>query len=168
MTSLTWDRHQGHAFTYDVVTLGFNYRIDELRAAIGIRQLEKLPHNNQRRKEITHGYWHAFHSEDISLPFRQFANKPDIESAYHLFPILLPQHVNRLSFMQHLREAGIQSSIHYPPIHQFSFYKNRYPETALKKTEEYAAREVTLPLFPGMSFEQRQAVTDTVRQALKK
>ncbi len=53
MTSLTWDRHKGHAWSYDVVDLGYNYRIDEIRSAIGRVQLKKLEHNNQLRRELT-------------------------------------------------------------------------------------------------------------------
>src|SRR4030065_397689 len=53
MTSLSWDRHQGRASTYDVVDLGYNYRIDEMRSALGRVQLKKLSLNNQRRKHLT-------------------------------------------------------------------------------------------------------------------
>ena len=53
MTTLTWDRHQGHAWSYDVVDLGFNYRIDEIRSAIGREQLKKLEGNNERRRVLT-------------------------------------------------------------------------------------------------------------------
>ena len=56
MTSLTWDRHKGHAWSYDVVDLGYNYRIDEIRAALGKVQLEKLPKNNERRRHLTQVY----------------------------------------------------------------------------------------------------------------
>jgi dTDP-4-amino-4,6-dideoxygalactose transaminase len=56
MTSLTYDRHQGHAFSYDVVVTGYNYRIDEIRSALGLEQLKKLASNNQKRREITENY----------------------------------------------------------------------------------------------------------------
>ena len=56
MTTLTLDRHKGHAFSYDVVELGFNYRIDEIRSAIGIEQLKKLPSDNNRRRELSKMY----------------------------------------------------------------------------------------------------------------
>lgn len=166
MTSLTWERHQGHAFSYDVVALGYNFRIDEMRAAIGIKQLEKLPQNNLKREYITRSYWQDLHHLGVDLPFAHLAEQAQIKSAYHLLPILLPEGVERLALMRRLREEGIQTSIHYPPVHLFSYYQKQYPSVVLTKTEAYARREVTLPLFPGMSVEQQQAVTQAVKRAL--
>jgi dTDP-4-amino-4,6-dideoxygalactose transaminase len=162
MTTLTWDRHRGHAYTYDVVELGYNYRIDEIRSALGLSQLHKLSDNNARRKVITQQYWRALGDSDLGLPFQNAAE----ESAYHIFPILLPPNSNRTRFIDLMREARIQTSIHYPPIHQFSYYARRYPGTRLPLTEEVAKREVTLPLYPTMSDEAVEAVVAAVHNAL--
>ena len=161
MTSLTWDRHHGHAYSYDVVALGYNYRMDELRSALGRAQMHKLSANNVRRKAITEQYWQAFGQftdRGVELPFRSTPGTP----AYHIFPLLLPGHVSRQGFIDQLREAGIQTSIHYPPIHQFSYYRQRYGEISLPRTEEVASREVTLPLYPEMSTEQVELVIHAV------
>jgi dTDP-4-amino-4,6-dideoxygalactose transaminase len=166
MTSLTWDRHQGHAYSYDVVDLGYNYRIDEIRAALGLTQLKKLMINNQRRAQITARYWNELDRLDLGLPFRHASHTPGYKPAYHIFPILLPDDRNRLSFMEALRESGVQTSIHYPPIHRFSYYRERYPGIVLPQTERAAAREVTLPLYPGMEDEAIQIVLDSVRAAV--
>jgi len=56
MTSLTWDRHKGHAISYDVVALGYSYRIDGIRSALGLVQLQKLEDNNARRRAISKRY----------------------------------------------------------------------------------------------------------------
>ena len=56
MTTLTWDRHRGHSFSYDVVAKGYNYRLDEMRAALGLVQLERLEAGNARRRELTQAY----------------------------------------------------------------------------------------------------------------
>ncbi len=155
MTSLTWDRHQGHAYSYDVVDLGYNYRIDEIHSALGREQLRKLREGNARRRSISHFYWQrlAEVEAEAELPFASQAGNPAIQPAYHIFPILLPETVDRKAFIDRLREAGIQTSIHYPPIHKFSFYQQRYAGmmNPLPATEAAAAREVTLPLFPGMT-----------------
>jgi len=111
MTSLTWDRHRGHAYSYDVVDLGYNYRIDEIRSALGLVQLSKLKQGNARRKIITECYWEAFDSTCLELPFCDSVG----ESSYHIFPILLPKSVDRKGFIDQMRDAGIQTSIHYPP-----------------------------------------------------
>jgi dTDP-4-amino-4,6-dideoxygalactose transaminase len=85
-------------------------------------------------------------SGGVVLPF---LNSPG-RSSYHIFPILLPIDTDRQAFMDAMRARGIQTSIHYPPVHQFSYYRQRYPGVVLPLTEAVAAREVTLPLYPGM------------------
>jgi dTDP-4-amino-4,6-dideoxygalactose transaminase len=162
MTSLTWDRHQGHAYTYDVVELGYNYRIDEIRSALGRVQLSKLAVNNARRKLITEQYWDGLSEAGIGLPFRESSG----QSAYHIFPILLPVNSNRLKFIDSMRLNGIQTSIHYPPVHKFTYYRQRYANVTLPYTEDVAGREVTLPLYPGMTDEQVRLVVDAVYSSL--
>jgi dTDP-4-amino-4,6-dideoxygalactose transaminase len=166
MTSLTWDRHQGHAYTYDVVALGYNDRIDEIRAALGLTQLHKLPANNARRKLITEQYWAGLKETDLGLPFRNWAEDPAVLSAYHIFPVLLPSGVHRKAFMDYLRAEGVQTSIHYPPIHQFSYYQKLITGVNLPQTEDLAAREVTLPLYPAMDQAAIGLVLNSVYQAL--
>jgi dTDP-4-amino-4,6-dideoxygalactose transaminase len=165
MTTLTWDRHRGHASTYDVVTLGYNYRIDEIRSALGLVQLRKLPENNARRKALTDRYRTGLADgrfDGIEVPF---ANTEG-ESAYHILPVLLPQGAERQAFLDSMRESRIQTSIHYPPIHQFSYYRGRYPGVSLPITEQVAAREVTLPLYPSMKDEELDAVLTAAAAAL--
>jgi dTDP-4-amino-4,6-dideoxygalactose transaminase len=163
MTTLTYDRHQGHAYSYDVVALGYNYRMDEIHAALGIEQLKKLPGNNQRREMADHQY-RARLGKAVDVPFANFKEK----SSFHLFPILLPAGVNRQAFQEYMKAQGIQTSIHYPPIHTFSYYRERYPKDHhLPITEDYAAREVTLPLFPSITQEQIAYVCEHVIQGLE-
>lgn len=165
MTSLTWDRHHGHAHTYDVVALGHNYRIDEIRSALGRVQLRKLAANNARRREICMLYRQGFMrlaSSGVELPFLDSAG----QSSYHLFPVLLPSDANRQAFMDAMRARGIQTSIHYPPVHQFSYYRQRYPGVVLPLTEAVAAREVTLPLYPGMKDDDVEYVLASAFEAL--
>jgi dTDP-4-amino-4,6-dideoxygalactose transaminase len=163
MTHLTWDRHQGHAHSYDVVDLGYNYRIDEMRSALGRVQLRKLRRNNARRRAITERYWEGLAGSGVELPFRNAAG----ESACHLFPILLPQEVDRRRFMESMHARRIQTSIHYPPIHRFSYYRTRDPDVSLPITESVAGRQVTIPLYPTMSDAQVGEVLLAVRESLE-
>lgn len=162
MTSLTWDRHKGHAYSYDVIGLGYNYRMDELRSALGISQLAKLVKNNQRRQEITDQYFHDLSGIGLTFPFQAAAG----QSAYHIFPILLPENADRKKFIDSMRNQEVQTSIHYPPIHKFSYYQEKYPHISLPLTEEIAAREVTLPLYPGMDSNHVQIVVAAVKLSL--
>ncbi|CEG13927.1 conserved hypothetical protein [groundwater metagenome] len=147
MTTLTWDRHKGHARSYDVIDLGFNYRGNEIMSAIGLVQLKKLDKNNKKRKEIVDLYKKELKNiKEITIPFKDYNEK----SSYHIMPILLSEEVSRNDFIDKLKENGIQTSIHYPPIHLFSYYKNKFgfKEGILPKTEFVGKHEVTLPLYP--------------------
>lgn len=162
MTSLTYDRHKGHAYSYDVVDLGYNYRIDEIRSALGIEQLKKLATNNARRKTLTERYWQVLDGTKVGLPFRGKVGSP----SYHIFPMLLPSTIDRKTFIDKLRAEGIQTSIHYPPTHSFSYYKSRYGVISLPKTDDIAGRQVTLPLYPGMGEEKVDFVADAVSRTI--
>jgi len=164
MTSLTLDRYKGHAYSYDVVDLGYNYRIDDVRSALGLAQLEKLEANNRRRREISDRY--RLELSDVHMLSIPYADHPGI-SAAHIFPVLLDVGIDREAFMDVLKAEGIQTSIHYPPIHQFTYYRERFGETHLPVTEEIGLREVTLPLFPTMTEEQVSLVITCVKSAVE-
>ena len=147
--------------------LGYNYRIDEIRSALGLAQLDKLPANNVRRQEISARYRQLLAGTEIHVPFTDPADSQSAISACHIFPILLPEGTDRKAFIDSLRAAGIQTSIHYPPIHQFSYYRERYPDLELPITEALARREVTLPLYPGMTDQMVDLVASAVKHALQ-
>ena len=158
MTSLSYDRHQGHAYSYDVIDLGFNYRIDEIRAAHGLEQFKKLTANNHRRKVCIERYWHKLNSRSVGLPSTNVAGSP----AYHILPIMLPDGDNREAILGALRSEGIQTSIHYPTIHRFTYYRSRCGDHSLPRTETVSNRELTLPLYLDMSREQVDLVAESV------
>ncbi len=163
MTALTWDRHLGHCFSYDVLRTGFNYRIDELRASLGKAQLAKLNKNNRRRRELTR----SMRSElNVGLPITfPFSDGMISESGCHIFPILLDDSQKRPAFMEHMKHLGIQTSIHYPPIHKFTSYADFPSEgSQLPVTELVAAGEVTLPLYPSMTDKDLAFVCQAVKQ----
>ncbi len=166
MTSMTWDRHHGHAYTYDVLELGYNYRLDEIRSALGLVQLEKLNRNNARREDITEKYWESLQHTGLWMPFQEWSKLPSVKPAYHIFPVLLPETTNRKGFMDGLRAEGVQTSIHYPPIHSFTYYQNHYPNVHLPITEAIASREVTLPLYPTMNNQAQQTVVQAIKRIL--
>ena len=163
MTTLTWDRHQGHASTYDVVDLGYNYRIDEIRAALGREQLKKLPAGNVRREVLVERYREEF-AERLPALGLPFSEKRGL-SSQHIFPVLLPEGADRQSFREALKADGIQTSFHYPPVHHFRIYRREGEE--LWMTENAVRRQVTLPLFPGMTDAQQSLVIESVVKALR-
>jgi len=165
MTTLTLDRHKGHAYSYDVLELGYNYRIDEIRSAMGMVQLEKLEHNNRKRKEMVGLYQKGL--AGISKVKVPFAN-PCGASSHHILPLLLDADINRDKLVEWLKARGIQSSIHYPPIHLFDFYRRTFgfKEGLLPITEDVAKRELTLPLYPSMRAQDVQYVCDSIAEYL--
>ena len=164
MTTLTWDRHQGHASSYDVVDLGYNYRIDEIRSALGVVQLRKLEANNECRRHLTQVYRDALQelAPQASVPFARYENI----SAAHLLPMLLPPGTNKLNFMEQMKACGVQTSFHYPPIHTFTAYQSNADQVSLPMTDEVAEREVTLPLYPRLREEDVIHVAHTVARSL--
>jgi dTDP-4-amino-4,6-dideoxygalactose transaminase len=167
MTTVTWDRHRGHASSYDVVDLGFNYRTSEINAALGLAQLRKLPANTQRRRALTEHYHRLLRDiPGVAIPFQTHRGA----SAYHLLPVLLERSTVRTQVMQHLALRGIQTSIHYPPIHQFSLYKKLYQisPVSLSKTEAVGSCQMTLPLYADRTENQVDYVCTCVADALQK
>jgi len=163
MTSLTWDRHKGHAYSYDVIDLGYNYRIDEIRAAIGLVQLSKVERNNERRRSLTQVYRDALQelAPQVAVPFQNHAGK----TSAHIMPILLPSETKRKEFIDSMKENGIQTSIHYPPIHTFTAYMDAMVWD-LPVTEDVAKREITLPLYPAMSNDDVVVVVSAIQASL--
>lgn len=165
MTTLTLDRHKGRAVTYDVVRPGLNYRIDEMRAALGLVQLAKLEGANAARKRIVDAYRLELGGlACVSLPF---PDREDRVCSSHIFPTLLAEGIERLKIVESLKADGIQSSIHYPAIHHFSAYSSM-DLGATPIADEIARRELTLPLYPDMTKADILMVTNALRNALAK
>lgn len=163
MTVPTLDRHKGIATSYDVVMPGFNCRLDEIRAALMRVQLKRLPGFLARRRELFSLYANLLKDTPITVPFANSRFAPNLEdTAVHIMPVLLPKGVDRAMVMARLKETGIQTSIHYPPVHLFTAYRDSHE--GLDKTRELGERELTLPLFPTMSNED---VATVVQELLK-
>jgi dTDP-4-amino-4,6-dideoxygalactose transaminase len=161
MTTLTWDRHRGHASAYDVVDLGFNYRIDEPRAALARRRLERLDDENVRRARLDARYRELLAGIDRLTP--GLVPTAGDRLAHHLFVVVLDADADRDGFRQALAARGIQTSLHYPPAHRFSIYAG---DADLPVTDTYGARAVTLPMFATMTDEQQDEVVEAARAAL--
>jgi dTDP-4-amino-4,6-dideoxygalactose transaminase len=163
MTTMTWDRHRGHAHTYDVVAQGFNYRMDEMRAALGLVQLRHLEEQNAQRARIVASYREALDGVNgLAMPFPGSA---DVLPSHHLAVLILPERCSRDDFRTSLAEQRVQTSVHYPPIHTFSAYDLLGSRRPLPVTESLAPRLVTLPLYPHMTSTDVSVVTSAVLAA---
>jgi dTDP-4-amino-4,6-dideoxygalactose transaminase len=166
MTVSSWDRNRGRPSHYDVVEFGFNFRLDDIRAALGLAQLEKLEDLNRKREKLVDRYNKRL-SElglDLILPFTAI---PDTKQpSYHIYPIVLASREERDAAEKQLKAEGIQTSIHYPPIHQFSAFRKTGLQVSLPFTDAFAARELTLPLYPSLAPKQVDEIAEAVGTAL--
>ncbi len=160
MTTLSFDRAQGHATGYDVLELGYNYRLDDVRAALMLAQARKLEDDIARRRHLREAYEARLAGIDgIVVPFRGRGG----ESSNYILPIVLREggSERREAVRERLAARGIQTSVHYPAVHRFSIYaQERRP---LPISEHAADHELTLPMYPALA----EAQVDTVCRALK-
>ena len=163
MTTLTWDRHRGHASSYDVLTVGFNYRLDEIRAAMALVQLERLPALTRQRGALADRYVERLHGvAGIVVPF---AGADRAAAAHHLAVVVLPEHTDREQVRSALANAGVQTSVHYPPVHRFTAYQGQSTRE-LPSTESVADRLLTLPLYPTLSDAHLEHVVESLLAAV--
>ena len=164
MTSGTWERHSGRTDTYDVTALGFNYRLDEPRAALLLSRLERLESEIGRRRELTLRYRSLLAGvEGIVVPFDD-ADVP--ESSCYVIPIMLERDGTQAEVSARLRERGIQTSIFYPSIHLFTAYRERFPGLSLPVTELASRTELTLPFYPHMTHADQDRVVAALAEAV--
>jgi dTDP-4-amino-4,6-dideoxygalactose transaminase len=164
MTSLTWDRHRGHASSYNVVSHGYNYRLDELHAALGRVQLKKLVTGNARRKKLVEAYWRELpRKPGWIFPFREYEG----DSGYHLMVAVAPDTQTRARVVQELNQARIQTSLHYPCIPDFSAF-SRFGAEGLEDSRSYSQRVITLPLFPRLTLAQVSDVCTAIGRGVVK
>jgi len=165
MTSLSFDRAKGHSTEYDVIELGYNYRMDDIRASIGIVQLDKLPGDLEIRAGLRARYEKNLEDvEEIIIPFKGYK----YFTSNYIFPIVLKNSTveRRNRVREHLAAAGIQTSVHYPAVHRFSIYREY--ASPLPNTEYAADNLVTLPMFSKLTPEQVDYICDTLKEALAK
>jgi dTDP-4-amino-4,6-dideoxygalactose transaminase len=164
MTSGTWDRHRGHAQSYDVVGLGFNYRIDEMRAALLSRRLDGLEADIARRRRLVSVYRNELKAiPGVATPY----SDADVEhSSCYIMPITLEDTEIRDPLRLVMQERfGVQTSVLYPSISGFTAFGD--DDFGPLPSSELAARtQLTLPLFPHMTDEQQLTVIDALRNGL--
>jgi len=164
MTSLSYDRAKGHSTEYDVIELGYNYRMDDIRASIGIVQLDKLKKDLEIRAELRALYEKKLEGVDeIIIPFKGYK----YFSSNYIFPIVLKDSTveKRNRVREFLATAGIQTSVHYPAVHRFSIYREF--AKPLPITEYVTDNLITLPMFSRLTHEQVEYICDSLKEAIR-
>jgi UDP-4-amino-4,6-dideoxy-N-acetyl-beta-L-altrosamine transaminase len=149
---------------YQQVELGFNYRITDLQAALGLSQLNKLDDFIGRRRELAARYERLLAYLPLMLPSMQ----PEAESAWHLYVVRLQVERINLSHRQvfeGLRAAGVGVNLHYIPLHLQPYYRDLgFAEGDFPQAERYYAEAISLPLFPLLTDEQQDYVVEQLRR----
>jgi dTDP-4-amino-4,6-dideoxygalactose transaminase len=168
MTSGTFQRFSKRTVGYDVTMLGYNYRMDDLRAAVGLAQLKRLAEWNEKRRKLTQFYSHCLEDRcpNVGFPFKKWPTSSWRATSCHIMSIILPEGVERQAVIDGLRDVGIQTSNHYPAAHRFSFYRHRFPSVRLPRTEGFAQRQLTLPLHAKMDERQVEHVVSALAGVL--
>lgn len=164
MTTMSYQRSKGHATNYDVIELGYNYRLDDIRASLACVQWDKLPADLERRRQVRQWYLEGLAGcQNIVIPY---ADHKDYCSNY-IFPVVLAHGTvkDRDRLREQLSQAGIQTSIHYPAIHRFSIYQE-FTRT-LPQTEYVTDNEFTLPMYGRLNKEQVTYICQQVKKLTK-
>jgi len=163
MTTTSYQRAGGHSTKYDVVSLGYNFRMDDLRAALGIVQLDKLRHDLEKRATVRRWYEEAL--TDVPQVTVPFLGNQEFVSNY-IFPLMLQEQdeVYRDSVRDKLHASGVQTSVHYPAVHRFSIYQTCPANLPL--TEYASDHLITLPMYSKLTETDVEQVVDSLKWAV--
>ena len=161
--SLTDRYSKGKPWDYDIINPGFNYRLDEIRASLGINQLKRI--NSLNSKRFLASKYYSKQLEEISgiITPEIFRKK---EHTYHLYIIRIKNEFgqNRDEVFKELKKAGIQVSLHYKPLHRFSAYKHLTKTYGrLDNSEQIYKESLSLPLYPSISKKQQDLVINNIK-----
>ncbi len=165
MTSGTWDRHKGHALGYDVVGVGYNYRMDEPRAALLSARLPGLAADIAQRREVTRRYRELLAGmPELELPYGD--DQVGASSCY-VMPVMLRDEELRDPLRRLLSERfKIQTTMLYPSINEFTAYRGD-TQGELPRCERVARTQLTIPLYPHLGEERQDRVVASLREALE-
>jgi Predicted pyridoxal phosphate-dependent enzyme apparently involved in regulation of cell wall biogenesis len=147
---------------YEQLELGFNYRMTDIQAALGLSQLDRLEEFLERRNYLAQRYDEAL----ANLPVKRQKVSEDVYSARHLYVIRVSAKIHRLLF-EILRREGIGVNLHYMPVHLQPYYRNLgFSEDQFPEAESYAKEAISLPLFPDLSEEAQDFVIEILKREL--
>ena len=164
MSSGTWDRHTGRTDSYDVAGLGFNYRIDDPRSALALSRMARLEDDIAHRRRLTRRYRSQLTDvPGISVPYLDAA--VDDASCYTMPVLVDVDQRDRLRYALRI-EHGVQTSVMYPSVHEFTAYRTRFPGVSLPATEHAARAQLCIPLFPDMTEAEQDRVIHAIASKL--
>ncbi|HNP77303.1 MAG TPA: UDP-4-amino-4,6-dideoxy-N-acetyl-beta-L-altrosamine transaminase [Cyclobacteriaceae bacterium] len=154
--------HENHGgWYYEMLELGFNYRLTDIQSALGISQLVRADEGLLRRRQLAARYDKAFRN----TPVRTIASEPSVSHAYHLYVIRVQ---NRKLMYDYLRSKGIYAQVHYIPVHQMPYYQGLgYKKGSMPFAEAYYEECLSLPMYPALTDAEQDRVVNEVLEGLR-
>lgn len=149
------------AFYYEQIDLGFNYRLSDLNAALGLSQLLKIEKFLKRRREIARKYDEVF--DRVGIKHQKVSE--NMESAYHLYVIEVE---NRNELYEFLKKNDILTQVHYIPVHTQPYYRSLLGNISLEKSENYYSKALSLPIYYSLTDEEQDYVIDKILEFYNK
>ena len=148
---------------YQQIDLGYNYRMTDIQAALGLSQLGRLDQYVKTRHAIVARYEEMLSDFPIALPVRRSGRY----SALHLYAVLVPDPTSRWTIFQSMREAGVGVNVHYIPVHTQPYYRQLgFNLGDFPKAEEYYARTISLPIYPTLTQSEQDNVVSALKRAI--
>ena len=167
MTKSLKDRYtKGYPWIFDVIEPGYNYRLDEIRCALGISQLKRIKKINEFRKKAAFYYYSKLNKiPGIILPDMV----KDQTHSYHLYTIRITQEfgMSRNQLFQKLRDNGIRTTVYWLPIHEYTAYRKFAKKLSTKNTEKTYNEILSLPLFPRITKKHQDSVIKIIKSSKK-
>jgi len=158
ITSESFENKPHGDWYYEMQHLGYNYRITDIQAVLGLSQLKKLEMFVKRRREIALKYDRAFDSNPY---FESIQETPNSKSSYHLYPILLNERYKSLKseIFRRFRESGLGVQVHYIPVYLHPYYKRLgYKPGLCPPSEDFYEKEISIPIYPSLTPEDQKDV----------
>jgi dTDP-4-amino-4,6-dideoxygalactose transaminase len=148
---------------YEQLELGFNYRMNDIQAALGISQFKRIDNIVSRRHSIAQRYNKHLKDLPLTVPYLS----PLSYSSFHLYVILLRDQSKHQQFFKNLRDKGIGVNLHYIPIYRQPYYSyNHNDYKNFPNSEYYYSSAITIPLFPTMSKQDQDKVVKAIKQSI--
>jgi dTDP-4-amino-4,6-dideoxygalactose transaminase len=151
---------------YQQIELGFNYRMTDIQAALGLSQMSRLEEFVKSRHLLSDRYDELLQDSSVTIPYQH----PDTYSATHLYIIRVPKNgknKTHLQLFENLRLAGILVNLHYIPIYKHPFYeKMGYDETLFPESESYYSEAISIPMYSSLTISDQDIIIEKIKKPL--
>ena len=160
------ERSEDEIWNYQQIDLGFNYRMNDIQAVLGLSQLKRVDQYVRHRREIAKFYNYELKNLPITIPFQA----PYSHSSYHLYPILIKNENNlktQKQIFNELRGEGIAANLHYTPVHRHPYYeKLGFKKNDFPIAEDFHKKAISIPIYPTLTDQQKDHVVKTLKKVM--